>query len=94
MWERIGPIDLIILTTARESTASSTTERSLDHYSLRYDAILYNLGNGERILINDEKPATDDHPPLKTAYAVNVKRDEGFFNRSETSFLNSSNYSQ
>ena len=64
--------DMLILTTARHDTESKSTEEALSKHGIEYDMILYNLGNDERILINDSKP-----DGKQTAYSLNVKRNEG-----------------
>ena len=52
---------------------------------IRYDEILFDLGHRERILVNDIKPVNsedggDRYEPMVTAYALNVKRNEGLEN--------------
>lgn len=64
--------DMIILTTARHDTESKSTEEALAKYGIEYDMILYNLGNDERILINDTKLSGK-----QTAYSLNVERNKG-----------------
>ena len=44
--------------------------RFLKENNVRYDHIIFNAGEGERIMINDMKP-----DGLVTAYAVNTVRD-------------------
>ena len=71
--------DKIIITTARESRHREHTIKTLKHFKVRYDDILFNLPSGPRILINDIKPpgVVNNANPIITAYAVNVNRDEG-----------------
>ena len=64
--------DMIILTTARHDIESKSTEEALAKNGIEYDMILYNLGNDERILINDTKVTGK-----QTAFSLNVKRNEG-----------------
>ena len=64
--------DMIIFLTSRSSEHSQSTERFLNLNKIRYDAIIYDVPFGERILINDQKPSG-----LNTAIAVNVQRDVG-----------------
>ena len=64
--------DMIILTTARHDSESKSTEEALAKHGIEYDMILYNLGNDERILINDTKVTGK-----QTAFSLNVKRNEG-----------------
>jgi hypothetical protein len=46
---------------------------------VRYDNVLYNLRSGARILVNDVKPkgAVKNRHEIKTAFAINLKRNEG-----------------
>ena len=73
--------DHIILTTARLSLHAEITERALTRLKLPWDKIIYNLGSGQRILINDIKPAISEdnlsNKNMKTAYAINVDRNKG-----------------
>ena len=71
-WSKIPADDKIILVTAREHDFSRTTTEFLKCNDIRFDHIIFGVSSGERILINDIKPNG-----LKTAYAVNVKRDIG-----------------
>lgn len=64
--------DRVIILTARSSSFKEETEKFLNENNIRYDLIVYNLPVGERIIFNDMKPSG-----LKTAYAYNLKRDEG-----------------
>ena len=71
--------DTIVLTTARDSRHEIHTLKMLNHFKIRYDRILFDLRAGARILINDIKPVgiAGNNEPLKTAYAINVQRNEG-----------------
>ena len=71
--------DTIVLTTARDSRHEDHTLQMLNHFKIRYDKILFDLRSGARILINDIKPIgiAGNSEPLKTAYAINVERNEG-----------------
>ena len=62
--------DMIIFLTARSDYEKSHTMRFLKENNVRYDHIIFNAGEGERIMINDMKP-----DGLVTAYAVNTVRD-------------------
>ena len=62
--------DMIIFLTARSDYEKEHTLRFLKENKIRYDHIIFNAGEGERILINDMKP-----DGLVTAYAINTKRD-------------------
>ncbi len=61
--------DMIIFLTARSDYEKPLTMSFLKENNVRYDHIIFNAGEGERIMINDMKP-----DGLVTAYAVNTKR--------------------
>lgn len=63
--------DMIIFLTARMNYEKEHTLRFLQENNVRYDQIIFNAGQGERILINDNKP-----DGLKTAIAINTTRDK------------------
>ena len=65
--------DKVILLTARESSQMPNLKAFLAKHNIRFDALISDLPFGERILINDIKPSG-----LKTAFAINKKRDEKF----------------
>lgn len=71
----------IILTTARLSRHAEHTEKALDRLGVPWDKIIYNLGSGERVLINDIKPLDSEdnlsNRRMKTAFAINVDRNKG-----------------
>ena len=71
--------DTIVLTTARDSRHEDHTLKMLKHFRIRYDRILFDLRSGARVLINDIKPVgiAGNTEPLKMAYAINVRRNEG-----------------
>ncbi len=73
--QNIPAKDIIIFLTARESKWKEKTEKFLKKKAIRYDHLIFGLPYGERVLINDKKPSG-----LKTAYAINLKRDEGLRN--------------
>ncbi len=65
--------DCIIILTARfEEDAPAKTRTFLEKHGVRYDHILFNIPQGERILINDAKPSG-----LRCAYALSPARDAG-----------------
>ena len=68
--ESIPKRDMIIFLTARNDYEKPHTMRFLKDNNVRYDHIIFNAGEGERIMINDMKP-----DGLVTAYAVNTVRD-------------------
>jgi hypothetical protein len=72
----IPPDDYILIMTARfESDAPAKTKEFLARHNVRYDEILFGMPQGERILMNDDKPSG-----LCCAYAVNLKRNAGLEN--------------
>ena len=68
--ESIPKRDMIIFLTARCDYEKAHTMRFLKENNVRYDHIIFNAGEGERIMINDMKP-----DGRVTAYAINTKRD-------------------
>ena len=65
--------DCIIILTARfETDAPAKTRAFLDKHGVRYDHLLFNMPQGERILVNDTKPSG-----LCCAYALSPVRDAG-----------------
>lgn len=65
--------DKVLIVTSRTKEYQEATESFLAENGIRYDAILYGMPMGERILVNDAKPSG-----LQTAYAFNLKRDDFF----------------
>lgn len=72
-WNNIPTNDCIIITTGRSEQYRESTLTLLQENGLRYNFALFELPLGERIIINDTKPAG-----LKTAIAWNVERNKGF----------------
>ena len=70
--ESIPLQDMVIILTSRTKEYSDQTEAFLRQHGIRYDAIIYDVPYGERILINDKKPSG-----LRMSYAVSCQRDEG-----------------
>ena len=68
-WETQGY--RIILTTGRKESMREVTERQLTEAGIFWDQLVMGLGPGKRYLINDINNGSD------TAFAVNVKRNEG-----------------
>lgn len=77
--KKIPKRDTIILTTARDNRHKEHTEKTLEYLGVRYDDVLYDLRSGARILVNDVKPkgAVKNRHEIKTAFAINLKRDQG-----------------
>ncbi len=71
--DSIDERDVILILTSRTEDERERTETFLRENNVRYDAILFDIPYGERILINDDKPSG-----LKTAVAVGTKRDALF----------------
>ena len=71
--KNINKDDMVIFLTSRTEEVREYTERFLEDHEIRYDAILYNVPYGERILLNDNKPSG-----LKMAIAIGRKRDDPF----------------
>ena len=63
--------DFVVIVTARRIEYREQTEQFLREHNIRYDAIIWNTPNGERILVNDIKPNG-----LHTAIAINTVRNE------------------
>lgn len=63
--------DTIILLTSRKMPYRDMTVRFLRENEIRYDAILFGMPMGERIVVNDRKPSGID-----MAIAINVDRDD------------------
>lgn len=62
----------IILTTGRRESMRKATEEQLAEAGIIYDQLIMGIGGGDRIVINDCKP-----DGRQTAFAFNLKRDEG-----------------
>ena len=62
--------DMVIILTSRTEEVREQTEAFLREHGIRWDAIIYNVPYGERILINDDKPSG-----LRMAIAVRKERD-------------------
>ena len=71
-FDMIPETDHILILTARKEEVLESTIEFLKDNGIRYNNILADIPFGERILLNDMKDSG-----LKTAYAVNLKRDEG-----------------
>ena len=71
-FDKIPETDHILILTARKEEVLESTIGFLKDNGIRYNNILADIPFGERILLNHMKDSG-----LKTAYAVNLKRDEG-----------------
>lgn len=66
----------IILVTGRRESERAATIRQLEEVGIVYDMLITGIGRGQRVLINDIKPDSDQ----LMARALNVKRNEGISN--------------
>ena len=73
-WDRKG-YKLILVTGRRESERFATIKQ-LRKVGIVYDDLIMGLGGGTRVLINDNKPDSDN----PTALAICIKRNEGISN--------------
>ena len=71
-FDKIPETDHILILKARKEEVLESTIGFLKDNGIRYNNILADIPFGERILLNDMKDSG-----LKTAYAINLKRDEG-----------------
>ena len=71
-FDKIPENDYILILTARKEEVLESSIKFLKDNGIRYNEILADIPFGERILLNDMKDSG-----LKTAYAINLKRDEG-----------------
>ena len=71
LFESIPASDVIVLLTARKAEHQNSLKDFLTRNDIRFDYLLSNMPQGERILINDRKPSG-----LQTAHAVNKDRDQ------------------
>ena len=69
-FENLPEGDKVVFLTSRTEDQAGFTEAFLRENGIRYDAILYGMPYGERILINDKKPSG-----LSTSIAVSTERD-------------------
>jgi histidinol phosphatase-like enzyme len=63
----------IILTTGRKECMRQITELQLTYHGIFYDQLIMNIGNGPRVVINDEK---DINSP-KMAIGISIPRNKG-----------------
>ena len=66
----LPPEDRILILTSRKETYKTSTVRFLDENGIRYDAVLFDMPVGERIVVNHRKPSG-----IRMAVAVNCTRD-------------------
>tara|TARA_R100001443_G_scaffold49954_1_gene62242 strand:+ start:962 stop:1435 length:474 start_codon:yes stop_codon:yes gene_type:complete len=77
--KNIPKSDQVVLTTARANRHRDHTVRVLEYVGIKYDQIIFDIPAGARILVNDIKPrgAVKNNHEIKTAFAINLKRNEG-----------------
>jgi len=63
----------VILTTGRKESTREFTEKQLHTLGIAYDHLIMGLGSGQRILINDNKPESDE----EMAKSISVERNKG-----------------
>lgn len=63
----------IILITGRKESMRSQTERMLSQLGVFYDQLIMGVTNGQRVIINDLKPNSNE----PTALAITVERNQG-----------------
>lgn len=63
----------IILITGRRESQRESTKTMLQKLGIFYDELIMGVTSGQRILINDLKPDSDE----PTAIAINLKRNKG-----------------
>ena len=71
--------DCVVITTARDDRHTPHTISALHFFKIKYDKIIFGIGAGERIVLNDIKPVGDigNKVELNMAFAYNLKRDIG-----------------
>lgn len=71
----IRPQDVVIITTARSLVEREATLALLNKLNVKFRDILFEVGAGQRIIVNDDKPFGNNR---QTAFAVRTKRNKGF----------------
>lgn len=70
-WDKLG-YNLVLISGRRESTRA-VTEAQLQKLGIIYDTLILGVGRGQRVLINDLKPDSEN----PTAVSINIKRNTG-----------------
>lgn len=81
-FKRLPKEDMVYICSARKRECAHDGVNALEDNGIKYDRFAYNLPLGERIVINDIKPAQTVNgetftEPMNTARAINLKRNEG-----------------
>ena len=66
---------IIILVSGREESKRDITLKQLDNAGIKYNQLILGIGSEDRFIINNN---TKNEPDINRAYAISVKRDEGF----------------
>lgn len=79
-FDNLSKYDKIIIMTARPKSFRNHTKKVLKFLGIKFDGIIFDVGCGPRILINDKKPdsQTGIGFDINTAFGINVKRNIGF----------------
>jgi hypothetical protein len=66
---------IIILVSGREESKRDITLIQLYNAGIKYNQLILGIGSEDRFIINNN---TKNEPDINRAYAISVKRDEGF----------------
>jgi ribonucleotide monophosphatase NagD (HAD superfamily) len=69
---KIPKTDMVVIITGRPEKDRKVTINNLDNLGIRYDHIIFDAGQGARIVVNDTKPSG-----YKTAHSFCVSRNAG-----------------
>ena len=90
---KIPESDTIIIISSRMSHHRRRTVETFTKFGLRYDSFIFGLGNGAKILINDESPMTIEGTRCK-AHALSVERNVGVSHMERNRLLWGCDYGQ
>lgn len=75
-WDRLGY--RLIITTGRPASSKEETIKELKRLGLFWSQIIFDIGGGPRIVINDRKPPNAQYPEGRiTAFAISPPRNHG-----------------
>jgi|LakMenEpi03Aug12_release.lakeMendotaPanAssembly.Ray.scaffolds.fasta_scaffold752382_2 hypothetical protein len=66
---------IIILVSGREESKRDITLKQLDNAGIKYNQLILGIGSEDRFIINNN---TKNEPDRNRAFAISLKRDEGF----------------
>jgi len=66
---------IIILVSGREESKRDITIKQLYNAGIKYNQLILGIGSEDRYIINNN---TKNEPDINRAFAISVKRDEGF----------------